>query len=218
MYIKNTFVQKTKYHKKQNLHSHRYMPLTQCHLSLCEVSFLVVINSISTWPILWFITLVAPNLLNPLMLTAAKTSLTIFMKSFRAIQAFVQLAKYLKEKCWSEHYQQLSFKYFVKSFSIPLLSSKEPSIQTTIPGWTLKYQWVKILLTELWFIITENLELSSKIRNCANILWCCSFELAFYLLCFWIMEWLSYHGIKVMMLTQLILRVLWDGVAWASLR
>ena len=29
-------------------------------------------------------------------------------------QILAQLAKYLKEKCWSEHYQQLSFKYFVK--------------------------------------------------------------------------------------------------------
>ena len=34
------------------------------------------------------------------------------------------LAKYLKEKCWSEHYQQLSFKYLVKSFSIQKLLSK----------------------------------------------------------------------------------------------
>ena len=29
-------------------------------------------------------------------------------------QVLAQLAKYLKEKCLSEHYQQLSFKYFVK--------------------------------------------------------------------------------------------------------
>ena len=29
-------------------------------------------------------------------------------------QVLAQLAKYLKEKSWSEHYQQLSFKYFVK--------------------------------------------------------------------------------------------------------
>ena len=34
--------------------------------------------------------------INPLILTAAKTSLTILMKSFRSK---AQLAKYLKEKC-----------------------------------------------------------------------------------------------------------------------
>ena len=53
--------------------------------------------------------------------------------------AFAQLAKYLKEKCWLEHYQQLSFYYLVKSFSIQKLSWKVPSMQTTISGWTLKY-------------------------------------------------------------------------------
>ena len=34
------------------------------------------------------------------------------------------LGKYLKRKCWLEQYQQLSFKYFVKSFIIPKLLSK----------------------------------------------------------------------------------------------
>ena len=37
------------------------------------------------------------------------------------LQANAQLGKYLKEKCLSEHFQQLSFKYLVKSFSIPKL-------------------------------------------------------------------------------------------------
>ena len=64
------------------------------------------------------------------MLTAAKTSLTVLMKSFRL--------KHLKEKCGLEHYQQLSLKYFVKSFSVQKLSSKVSSIQTTISGGTLK--------------------------------------------------------------------------------
>ena len=31
------------------------------------------------------------------------------------------LENYLKEECLSENYQQLSFKYFVKVFSIPKL-------------------------------------------------------------------------------------------------
>ena len=34
------------------------------------------------------------------------------------LQANAHVERYLKEKCSSEHYQQLSFKYFVKSFSI----------------------------------------------------------------------------------------------------
>ena len=41
---------------------------------------------------------------------------------------------YLMEKCQSEHHLQLSFKYFVKSFSISKLSSKISEIQTTISG------------------------------------------------------------------------------------
>ena len=36
-----------------------------------------------------------------------------------------------------EHYLPLSFKYFVKSFSILKLLSKVPSIQTTLSGGTL---------------------------------------------------------------------------------
>ena len=54
---------------------------------------------------------VALRNLAPVMLTAAKTT--------RA-----QLAKYLKEKSWSEHHQRHSFKKFIRSFSIQKLSSK----------------------------------------------------------------------------------------------
>ena len=49
------------------------------------------------------------------MLTAANSSLAIFDE---ILQANAHVEKYLNEKCSSEHYQQLSFKYFVKSFSI----------------------------------------------------------------------------------------------------
>ena len=41
----------------------------------------------------------------------------------RIFQALSRLAKYLKEKCSSEHNQQLSFKYFVNPFLIQNLSS-----------------------------------------------------------------------------------------------
>ena len=52
--------------------------------------------------------------------------------------------RYLKEKCSSEHCQQLSVNFFVKSFLIPKLLSKASSIQTTIlDGLTLKHEWVK---------------------------------------------------------------------------
>ena len=39
-------------------------------------------------------------------------------------QAKTKFWKYSMKKCYSEHYQQLSFKYFVKSFLIRKLSSK----------------------------------------------------------------------------------------------
>ena len=51
---------------------------------------------------------------------------------YEIFQAKGKIRNYLKEKCYSEHYQQLSFKYFVISFSIPKLSSKEAQVQTTI--------------------------------------------------------------------------------------
>ena len=41
-------------------------------------------------------------------------------------QAKVEFGKYLKEKCKSEPYQQLPFKYFVKSILISKLLSKVP--------------------------------------------------------------------------------------------
>ena len=47
---------------------------------------------------------------NLLMLAATESSLTIVKKIF--------LAKYLKEKCQSEHNQQLSLKYYVKLYFI----------------------------------------------------------------------------------------------------
>ena len=53
------------------------------------------------------------NWLNPLVLTAAKTSQTNLMIA----KANAQLPKYSKEKCWSDHYQQLSLNFFLKSFS-----------------------------------------------------------------------------------------------------
>ena len=34
------------------------------------------------------------------------------------LQAKVKLGKYMKNKCYLEHYQQLSFKYFVKTVLI----------------------------------------------------------------------------------------------------
>ena len=37
------------------------------------------------------------------------------------LQAQVKLGNHAKEKCYSEHYQQFSFKYFVKLFLIPKL-------------------------------------------------------------------------------------------------
>ena len=46
--------------------------------------------------------------------------------------------KYLNEECWIEHYQQLSFKYFVKQFLITKLLSKKVWIQTTISHGLLK--------------------------------------------------------------------------------
>ena len=49
----------------------------------------------------------------PLALRAAKTGLTILL-IFSSQKCFYQ--KYLKEKCSSEYYQQLSFKYFVRIF------------------------------------------------------------------------------------------------------
>ena len=73
------------------------------------------------------------------MLTAAKSSLTILMIICRQKQS---QKKYLIEKCQSEHYQQLSFKYFVKVCLILKLLPKVSLIQTTISRGALKHQWV----------------------------------------------------------------------------
>ena len=40
------------------------------------------------------------------------------------LQVNAHVKNYLKEKCSLEHYQQLSFKYFVKLFLIPILLEK----------------------------------------------------------------------------------------------
>ena len=58
---------------------------------------------------------------NPLALRAAKTGLTILLVFFLQ-KHFYQ--KYLMEKCLSEYYQQLSFKYFVRICFIFKLFSK----------------------------------------------------------------------------------------------
>ena len=47
-------------------------------------------------------------------------------------QLTAYLEKDLKEKCWLEHYQQLSFKYFVKPFLITKFLSNILYIQKTI--------------------------------------------------------------------------------------
>ena len=58
---------------------------------------------------------------NPLALRASKTGLTILL-IFSSQKCFHQ--KDLKEKCLSEYYQQLSFKYFVRICFISKLFSK----------------------------------------------------------------------------------------------
>ena len=52
---------------------------------------------------------------NPLMLTTAKKQTDTFGEIFLKN---ANMGKYLKEKCLSEDYQQLSIKYSVKSFLI----------------------------------------------------------------------------------------------------
>ena len=58
---------------------------------------------------------------NPFTLRAAKTGLTILIIFFLTKAFF---GKYLKEKCSSEYYQQLSFKYFMRICFISKLFSK----------------------------------------------------------------------------------------------
>ena len=58
------------------------------------------------------------------------------------LQAKAKLGKYLTEKCYSEHYQQLFFNHFVKSFFIPTLLSKVWYFQSTISRRTLKPMFI----------------------------------------------------------------------------
>ena len=67
--------------------------------------------------------------LNPLMHETANNRLRIPGNIFQQ-KHFV--GKYLKEKCSSDYYQELSFKYFVRSFLIYKLSSKVAKFQTTV--------------------------------------------------------------------------------------
>ena len=60
-------------------------------------------------------------LVNPLILTATKSSQNILMKYCRRN---VKWGKYFKDERFSEHYQQLNFKYLVESFLIAKLASK----------------------------------------------------------------------------------------------
>ena len=53
--------------------------------------------------------------------------------------------KLFKEKYKLEHYHQLSFKYFAKSFSISKLLSKVLQAQTILSGGTPKHEWVKLV-------------------------------------------------------------------------
>ena len=56
---------------------------------------------------------------NTLVFTATENGLTIFRKILLAKAKF---RKYLMEECYSQH-SELSFKYFIKSFSISKLLS-----------------------------------------------------------------------------------------------
>ena len=69
---------------------------------------------------------------NPLALRVAKTGLTILL-----IFSSQKYQKYLKEKCLSEYYQQLSFKYFVRICFISKLFSKVWKEQTILSWGTL---------------------------------------------------------------------------------
>ena len=68
--------------------------------------------------------------LKPLELAAAKDNLNILEKFFRLKHKWI--GKILMETCLSGTYKQLSFKYFVKLFSISKLLSKLSKFLTTI--------------------------------------------------------------------------------------
>ena len=60
------------------------------------------------------------------MLTAAKNSLTIFDE---ILQEKTHVEKYLKGECYSEHYQEYSYKYFFKiilNSKVIIKSIKDP--------------------------------------------------------------------------------------------
>ena len=75
--------------------------------------------------------------------TAAKSNPIIIIKSYR----WKHSGKTLKEIYWLKHHEQLSFKYFQKSFFILRLFSKVSLIQTTISR-SLKHDWVKLVLAD----------------------------------------------------------------------
>ena len=77
------------------------------------------------------------------MLTAAESSQIFFYEICMAGKSKT-LRKYLKEKCYPEYYQELSFKYFVKSFLFIEIMSQISKIQTTILGVTHRDEWVKL--------------------------------------------------------------------------
>ena len=68
------------------------------------------------------------------MLIAAKSSLTNLIKSSRQKHNL----EIFEGKYYSDQYQQLSFKYFVKSFLTPKLLPRVSAIKTTIANVTLK--------------------------------------------------------------------------------
>ena len=111
-----------------SIHSHTYLPFRSFihsfnHLlnrsfihPFCH-SFHQSIKHVYVY--VWFIQL--SWWLNILMLTDAKSSMMIWVKYFSREHIML---KYFKQKYQSEHYQRLSFKYFVNSYLILKLLSK----------------------------------------------------------------------------------------------
>ena len=79
----------------------------------------------------WFL-----RIFNPLMLAAAKSSLTILVKSFKQNEIWEDI---WRRKSWLEHFQQLSFNVLWKPFRIPKLLQKVWKEQTTFFWGTLKH-------------------------------------------------------------------------------
>ena len=80
-------------------------------------------------------------IVNSLMLRAAKSSMIIFVKSYRQKSS---LKRKLKEGCNSEYFEQLFFKYFVKLLITPMPSLNLFYNLTTISSETGKHIWVNI--------------------------------------------------------------------------